>query len=467
MNEEILLFRSLHGEGAILCILAEGGPETSFPPALIEGGREPLAANLGGRKDSFRLGTTQLAASMLGVGLDQLIQRDAKRRRNRFRLLTTASMVFAAVMGGMAWTAIDARDKAETSRSEAENMVEYLITDLKQELDSVGRLSILDDVGIRVTDYYDAIPLSDMDDERLTRQARARHVLGEVAIKQGSLDHALTELTASYKATEEYLRRNPDNPEAIFAHAQSEYWVGKVYLEQKEPNKALPYRLAYSKLSQRLYESDPDNQDYVFEYGWAENNLGLIYNRLKKYTLSTNHYETAISIFKMALTRSPNNKDILFEIASIQRNLSRTQFQNGKIDSAKSNYLAQIKILEGLLSADLNNTKHKDSLLLAKIKLLEIIVTHDKECPITDLMKVIGNSEDLVRLDPTNTEWFRGYVYLQYIAFQHCEQLFDKNWIRAKLTTLDQFMNLFPAQNIDTKKRITWLEEFQAKLNSK
>jgi len=123
VNEEIRLFRSIHGEASILCVLIDGTPETSFPPNLVEGGREPLAANIGQSRDSFRLGVTQLAASMLGVGLDELIQRDAKRRRNRLRVLSGASLAFAVVMGGMAWTAIDARDEAEVSRTEAEKMV--------------------------------------------------------------------------------------------------------------------------------------------------------------------------------------------------------------------------------------------------------------------------------------------------------------------------------------------------------
>ena len=162
VNEEIRLFRKLHGEASILCVICEGAPATSFPPALLEGGREPLAANLSGERESFRLGVTQLAAALLGVGLDQLIQRDATRRRNRFRILSAASMGFAAIMGGMAWTAMDARDEAEVSRSEAEKMVEFMLTDLKEELEPLGRLSVLDDVGTRVTNYYDAIPLSDI-----------------------------------------------------------------------------------------------------------------------------------------------------------------------------------------------------------------------------------------------------------------------------------------------------------------
>jgi len=95
VNEEIRLFRREHGEAAILCVLAEGTPETAFPPALLEGGREPLAANLGVTKTSFQLGVTQIAAAMLGVGLDTLIQRDARRKRRRLQAVTAGALVFS------------------------------------------------------------------------------------------------------------------------------------------------------------------------------------------------------------------------------------------------------------------------------------------------------------------------------------------------------------------------------------
>lgn len=193
VNEEIKLFRKLHGEGAILAAIVDGDPEIAFPAALTEDGREPLAANMTTR-EGFRFGITQLAASMLGVGLDRLVRRDSQRRRKRLQFITAGALAFAGLMGAMTWTAMDARDAAETSRSEAENMVEYMLTDLKGELDKVGRLSILNAVGDRVTDYYDAIPLSDMDDDRLVRQARARHLLGQVALSQGN----------SQKANEEF-----------------------------------------------------------------------------------------------------------------------------------------------------------------------------------------------------------------------------------------------------------------------
>lgn len=462
VNEEIRLFRSLHGEGSILCVLAEGTPETSFPPALTEDGREPLAANLGRNKESFNLGVTQLAASMLGAGLDQLIQRDAKRRRNRFKVLTSASMVFAAVMGGMAWTAIDARNAAEVSRSEAENMVEYLITDLKKELDAVGRLSILDDVGTRVTDYYNAIPLSDMDDERLSRRARAQHILGEVAIKQGRLDHALAELKASYAATEEYLRRNPDNPEAIFAHAQSEYWIGKVYLQRGEPKKALPSRFAYSELSKRLYEIDSDNRDYVFEYGWAENNLGFLFIRLQNHDEAMGHYNAAVEIFENYAIKNTFDPETVFEIASIRRNLASAKIKAGMIKAGKENLFKVVQSLSDLHTQYPENQQYLYALTSAKLWLQVNAITHN-ECNVTEIKDAAEGIISLMHRDSTNELWNKDYLEFIRIVSEFCHSHLEASWLDQEVRYVLTAFTQIEDESSETLEKISWLETFQAR----
>ena len=135
VNEEIRLFRKMHGESAVFCVLAEGSPETAFPLALLEGGREPLAATLGATKSSFQLGVTQIAAAMLGVGLDTLIQRDARRKRRRLQAVTAGALLFSGLMGATTISAVTARKAADTNRQQAEGLVKFMITDMKEKLE--------------------------------------------------------------------------------------------------------------------------------------------------------------------------------------------------------------------------------------------------------------------------------------------------------------------------------------------
>jgi len=173
-------------------------------------------------------------------------------------------------------------------------MVEFMITDLRQDLEPVGKLDILDSVGGRVTDYYDAIPLPDMDDDRLARQARARHILGQVALDQGDMDKAQSEIQTAYDATQE-------------------------------------------------------------KAAWGQNNLGKIKNLSKEYEPALGHFISAIHIFKKASQFNPQNDGISFELANAFAGACRAAIQEEDLRNAKVYCFKQIEIYDQLLAKAPNN----------------------------------------------------------------------------------------------------------------
>ena len=208
----------------------------------------------------------------------------------------TASLAFSVVMGGMAWTAIDARFAAETSRNESEKLVEFMITDLKEELETLGRTSILNDLGKRITAYYDAIPLPDMDRDRLARQAKTRHLLSQVAGDQGDLERAESEALAAFNVTKEILRRNPDDTDAIYDHSQSAFWVGRFHKKVKNYDSALEYWELYREYGHKLKLLDPTNPKWIMEAAWGENNIANIYFDLENYQSAKHYFDQALSL---------------------------------------------------------------------------------------------------------------------------------------------------------------------------
>ena len=286
--------------------------------------------------------------------------------------------------------------------------------------------------------------------------------MGEVSVKQGRLDHALTELTAAYAATEEYLRRNPDNSEAIFAHAQSEYWVGKVYLVRGKPKKALPSRLAYNELSKRLYEMDPHNRDYVFEYGWAENNLGFLFKTLQNYNDALNHYKTAIEIFENYAIKNTFDPETVFEIASIRRNLASTEIKAGMTEAAKGNLFKVVESASELHTRYPENKEYLYTLTSAKLWIQEILIP-ENECRTPEIKDVAENIKSLIHRDPTNEQWNRDYLQYIRIVSEFCHSHLERHWldleVRYALTNSARIKD----KNSETLKKISWLETFQAK----
>lgn len=130
VNEEIKLFKRLHGEARVFAFLIEGAPADAFPPAMLkklgpdgelsdEDG-EPLAADIRPGKDGWKIGTLKIAAGLLGVGLDALRQREAQRERRRLMATTGLSLGVAAMAVGLSAWALRASDMAQKERVRAE-----------------------------------------------------------------------------------------------------------------------------------------------------------------------------------------------------------------------------------------------------------------------------------------------------------------------------------------------------------
>ena len=186
-NAEIESFKRTRPDGCVLAAIAAGEPfasdipgreaEECFPPALRykydRRGRptakraEPLAADLRDDGDGRRIGFLKLVAGMLGVGLDELVQRETTRRQRRLAWLAAASLAGMAVTSTLAVTAIQARDAARDQRREAEGLVDFMLGDLKDKLEPIGKLDALDGVGSRVLAYYSKQDTSELTDDAL------------------------------------------------------------------------------------------------------------------------------------------------------------------------------------------------------------------------------------------------------------------------------------------------------------
>ena len=271
---EIDLFRALHPEKPILAALLSGEPATSFPTALTANGNEPLAADLRAQGDGEQLGFLKIVAGIADVPLDALIQRDAQRRLRRVTAITAGALAAMLIMGIMTTFAIQARNEAARQRTEAEGLVEYMLTDLRRKLKGVGRLDVMSAVNERAMEHYRRqASLAELPVDSLERRARLLHAMGEDDDNAGELAKAMAKFAEARRTTATLLADNPDNPSRIFAHAQSEYWVGYASFRAKDHITARDRFNAYLRLARRLVRIDANNADWVREVAYAQGNL--------------------------------------------------------------------------------------------------------------------------------------------------------------------------------------------------
>jgi len=149
VNEEIRYFRSRHGAEHVLALIVKGEPGNAvgpgengcFPPALIApdavtgAPTEPIAADARREGDGRRFALLKVKAGLLGVGLNDLVQRDAARRQQRLVIIAALSLCITAVMMVLAAyaniqriDAISQRAIAETETAATNAALDYLVS---------------------------------------------------------------------------------------------------------------------------------------------------------------------------------------------------------------------------------------------------------------------------------------------------------------------------------------------------
>ena len=339
VNREILEFKRLHGEKNILAVILSGEPHGSgagpdaecFPEALrfrlgengalSDSAAEPLAADFRKNGDGKRLGFLKLAAALADVDLARLLERDQQRRQRRVTAVTLASSILMLAMSGLALFAFNAQQEAERQQAEAEGLIEFMLTDLRDALEPVGRLDVLSSVGDEIDGYYarqqeEALQLTD---KSIAQRAINYHLLGDIDQRRGDLGSAEKRFFAAYQATLKLYQAKPNNADVIYNHAQSAFWAGYAPYLREDYETARKFFTEYAEFSQKLFDLHPFDHRALTELASSYSNLGTLFSVQKNFNSAEAlvYFEKSLVTFEEILSENPRDLDTLLNIATV------------------------------------------------------------------------------------------------------------------------------------------------------
>ncbi len=320
VQEEILAFKRLHGERRVFAFIVSGEPKVAeasddcFSPALrveisADGQlstvpAEVVAADARAEGDGPKLAFVRLIAGLLGVGFDELRQRELQRRNRRLMVITGCSLAGMALTFGLAVVAWQARNDARRRQDQAEDVLAFMLGGFRDELKKIGQLKLLEPVGRKATAYFDALEPRDLTDTSLTRQAKAFTQIGEIRVEEAKYEDAQRAFQSAYHRAEALTRRHPDNGDMLFERGQAESWIAFV--------------------------------------GWKRGELG--HSR----EWGTRYRDTATAL----LAKEGRTPRAQRELISAHHNLAVLEFDNGNYAAARPAFLAEKAKVEEVLSAN-------------------------------------------------------------------------------------------------------------------
>lgn len=336
VNKEIRLFQTLKPEAEIFPVIVSGEPHAEqqglpseiecFPPALRFGPtednsapqREPLAADLRKTKDGKQLGLVKLIAGMTNMRPDELIQRDLQRARKRVTAITSGASVIVLALSLLTVSTIIARkaaeenaviaqqqrDLAELRRDEAEGLIEFMLGDLRQELEPVGRLSLLTNVADRALEYYSQVGGDLSNCKSASGAARAKYLHTRIAVSQNNFSTARAYSDDALNLLDRMSPECSTIRQFVTNHSHALQWSADldVMEQQSETDNAITFdpvilqKYQRAKTNLRTFKRDDATTiDMRIEQVDADILIG-------KYYMSVKRIEDALSQFKMAET---------------------------------------------------------------------------------------------------------------------------------------------------------------------
>lgn len=345
VNAEVQHFIDAGREDRIICCILDD--PASIPRALQS--KEPLAADID--KDGWHNAKLKIVSALLSCRFDDLKQRDLQRANRRMATIAAAAIGGLLFATGLATYAFLAEQEANRQRelasfhqSQAEDLVGFMVGDLRERLEPIGRLDVLDAVGDEVLGYFSSQPAGSVDAGMALKQALALRQVGEIRIQQGRLAEGLDAFTSAMTLLEDALIRNATHEELLFEISQLHFWIADAHLRKFEFEQAEQRIVSYLDVSLALQSLDPGNPDYRMEVAWAYSNLGTLAHRKGDLDSAAGLFGQMLVILQSLVDEFPTDLDYQSEMAHTLSWLAAIESARGNLGNALTLYQQELAL---------------------------------------------------------------------------------------------------------------------------
>jgi hypothetical protein len=417
VNAEVETFRASSQGDHVLCFVVGGDPgsidpaQQCFPPAVLarrndDRAIEPLAADARREGDGRERALLKLVAGLLGIGYDRLARREAQRRQRKWAAVAAASVAGMAITLVLAATAWIARNDAQRRQAQAEDILGFMLGDLRGKLTTVGRLDLMRAVDDKATHYFAALDPRDLSDRSLEEQARSLTGIGQVRLDEGDHDAAMSAFREAHARSSALYLRDPQDGQRLFDRAQAEYWIGYVALQQGRFDDTETWFRQYRDSAIRLAAMDRSNFGWQREAAYGDQNLATVDEKRGHFAQAEQKMRSVRSQYRQWLLQRPGDVSLRYEDANNASWLGSLALRQGNLTEAEGFYSEQADAMRVNMAQEPKNVQWQEIRSEALLMLADAQAARGRIAPArSSLEDARAIVEQLSRLDPANNDW--------------------------------------------------------------
>jgi serine/threonine protein kinase len=378
--------------------------------------RDDVAAFADGSPEQ-RPRTANEVAERLRTLEDRRAARDAERKarekaakaRRRRRALTVVAAVSAAVsvvVLMLALQALHAREQAERARIQAEELVDYMLFDLRDSLDAIGRLDLLEGVAHSSREYFDAVISGGEGGGSIYKRGISLVNVGEVLLEQGDAEEAAAAFGQARKLFETALVRDPSQRQWRRGLSRSRVRIGDVLLRRDDKAAALAEYQGALATTQELVAEAPEDGELRYELAFCHYRVAWWHLRNRDAPAALAECRQALDLAEAVTAAGETSWRHWLLVVDLRTLIAKAQLSAGNLVAALE-ALSAVQSLAGRLSSE----------------------------------------------DPANTNWPRRLAWNHYYTG---EVQFDRGDLPAALDSLGAALAAFAAQAATDPTRSQW-----------
>ncbi len=314
----------------------------------------------------------------------------------------------ALLAGGLFLMARSAQQAAEQHRTEAEELMGYMLGDFVDKLRPLGKLDLLDSVSNRALKYLSDPVLSGEGSTALAQRAKSLQLIAEVKIARADPTGANTALLAGRVILQKQLLENPTDMVLLKSAGETAFWLGQIQLDRNEWEQSRRYFNEYRGYADRQAKISPASVDALIEQSYAHSNLGTVALRSGDVSSAADEFAQSVALKQRAHIQDPKNKRLAADLANSLSWQASAHMQLGQLHVAETLGERERALLQALHDSNPADTlwmnrlasawSHQSDLQQARGNLG---ASHDA------ILRAHALLQATVEKDPSNRNWQR------------------------------------------------------------
>ena len=334
--------------------------------------------------------------------------RDAHRKNKEEQRLREAEEAHKKQVADLAAKESEAKERAAVYQVQAESLVNFMLNDLKNKLEPIGKINLLAAVIVKCIDYYKSIPPSQFTDKTSSNYAIALRTLGDIEKARGKIDKAEGHYRDYNQIFKRLVDNEPGNVQWRRDLADSYSCLGDIKSVRGMPEQARKYHELCFQGFKNLSELDPENTDWQRELAVSYGNLGNIEQTRGNLDKAIEYFQRNHQIIKCLMDKDQTNTDWQQELAVACNKLGNVEQLRGNIDKAELHFRQFSMLFNYLAKMEPDNAIWQREVAASFSKLGSIEQSRgDPDKALEYYRQYLRITEKLCKKDPDNTKWQR------------------------------------------------------------